>query len=277
MLYPLLFEPIRKEMVWGYESWDISCREREMSVIENGPLAGTAFGDAIRRNPKGMLGEKADEFPLLVKIISARDDLSVQVHPCDGYARKHGFESGKSEMWYVIETPGHLIIGLKDGATKEALLDSPMAWLNELPVKPGDLIDIPAGLVHAMVGGTVVAEIQQNSDVTFRLYDYGRKGLDGKPRELHIEHALAVLDFEGRIPKETRQSVKSPFFGVTKLCVDGKRAETTSPESFSIYTCVQGSCTVDGVKLDNRRSVFVPAGFGAHEIEGSAVLLKTIL
>ena len=277
MLYPILFIPIRKEMVWGYESWDISCRPLEMSIVENGPLAGKTFLEVIGQDPAAILGAKTKEFPLLIKIIVANDDLSIQVHPDDKYAAAHGFESGKSEMWYVLETPGKLIIGIKDGVTREKLKTDPMACLNELAIKPGDMIDILPGLVHAMVGGTAVAEIQQNSDVTFRLYDYGRKGLDGKPRMLHVEHALAVVDFEGKIPKSVCEEVKTPFFSVSKLMVDGEIKESTTPESFTIYTCVEGSCLVDSVNLANRRSVFLPSGIGQHVIEGSAVLLKTTL
>ena len=277
MLYPLLFEPIRKEMVWGYESWDISCRPGEMSIVENGPLAGKTFGEIIRQNPQAYIGTKVKEFPLLIKIIVANDDLSIQVHPDDEYAASFGFESGKSEMWYVLETPGKLIIGLKDDTTPEKLMADPMSCLNELAVKPGDMIDIRAGLVHAIVGGTAVAEIQQNSDVTFRLYDYGRKGFDGKPRELHIEHAIAVADFAGRIPKSVCESVATPFFSVTRLEVNGDVSESTRPETFTIYTNVEGSCMVDSTALTYRRSVFLPAGLGSHIIKGKAVLLKTTL
>ena len=277
MLYPLLFVPIRKDMVWGYESWDISCRPREMSVIENGPLAGKTFLEVIRQDPTAILGSGTREFPLLIKIIVANDDLSIQVHPDDGYAAAHGFESGKSEMWYVLETTGMLIIGIKDGISPEELRNDPMQSLNELAVKPGDMIDILPGLVHAMVGGTAVAEIQQNSDVTFRLYDYGRIGLDGKPRQLHVEHALAVTDFVGRIPKRVCESVTTPFFSVTKLKVDGEITQSTKPESFTVYTCVEGSCAVDTVPLECRRSVFLPSGLGRHSLKGSAMLLKTTL
>ena len=277
MLYPLLFEPIHKKMVWGYESWDISCRPLEMSVVENGPLAGKTFLEVIQQDPIAILGTKTNEFPLLIKIIVANDDLSIQVHPDNDYAATHGFESGKSEMWYVLETPGKLIIGIKDGVTREQLKSYPMKSLNELVVKPGDMIDIKPGLVHAMIGGTAVAEIQQNSDVTFRLYDYGRKGLDGKPRELHIEHALAVTDFAGHIPKKVCSSIETPFFAVSKLEVAGEVLESTSPESFNIYTCVEGSCMIGSVELTNRRSVFVPSGIGSHIINGCAVLLKTTL
>ena len=277
VLYPLLFEPIRKEMVWGYESWDISCRPLEMSIIENGPLSGKTFGDIIQQDPKAYLGTKYNEFPLLIKIIVANDDLSIQVHPDDEYAAAHGFESGKSEMWYILETPGKLIVGLKDDATPGKLRSNPMSCLNVLAVKPGDMIDIKAGLVHALIGGTVVAEIHQNSDVTFRLYDYGRKGFDGKPRELHIDHALAVVDFAGCIPKKVCDSVTTPFFCVSKLEIEGVVSESTIPDSFTIYTCVEGSCVVDDVALTYRRSIFIPAGLGSHIINGSAVLLKTVL
>ena len=277
MLYPLLFEPIRKNMVWGYESWDISCRPHEMSIIENGPLAGKTFDEVISQDPVAILGTKVAEFPLLIKIIVANDDLSIQVHPDDKYAAVHGFESGKSEMWYVLETPGKLIIGLKDGVSPENLTSDPMPCLNELAVKPGDMIDIQPGLVHAMIGGTTVAEIQQNSDVTFRLYDYGRMGFDGKPRELHVEHALAVTDFAGRIPKKVCDSVMTPFFSVTKFLVDGEVSTSTKPDSFTIYTCVEGSCMVDDVELTNRRSIFLPAALGTHVIKGRSVLLKTTM
>ena len=277
MLYPLLFKPIRKEMVWGYESWDISCRPLEMSLVENGPQAGKTFLEVIQQDPIAILGTKTDEFPLLIKIIVANDDLSIQVHPDNEYAAVHGFESGKYEMWYILETPGKLILGLKDYATPKQLVDDPMSALNELVVKPGDMIDLRAGLVHAMIGGTAVAEIQQNSDVTFRLYDYGRKGLDGKPRELHVEHALAVTDFDGRIPKSVCQSVTTPFFSVSELVVDGDALESTHPESFTIYTNVKGSCIVDSEELTYRRSIFVPAGMGKHIIRGNAILLKTTI
>ena len=277
MLYPLLFKPIYKKMVWGYESWDISCRPHEMSIVENGVFAGTPFGEVIRQNPAGVLGTNIKEFPLLVKIIGADDDLSIQVHPDDEYAAANGFECGKNEMWYIIKTSGKLIIGLKDGTTPEQLVQNPMGSLNELAVKPGDIVNIPAGLVHAIVKGTVLAEIQQNSDVTFRLYDYGRAGLDGKPRELHVEHALAVTDFKGRIPKSVCSSVSSPFFSVSKLKVENETQETTTAGTFTIYTCVEGSCTVAGVDLPYPRSVFVPAGMGRHSIVGNALLLKTTI
>jgi len=273
MLYPLLFKSIYKKMVWGSESWDISCRPNEMGVIENGSLAGIPFNEAIAKDPAAFLGSrvsktyKEEGFPLLVKIIDAKDDLSVQVHPDDAYAKANNFEKGKSEMWYVMDAPPgqSLIIGIK--GDKEMLKKDPMSCLNRLPIKKGDIINIPAGLVHALTKDVIVAEIQQNSDVTFRLYDYNRLGLDGKPRELHIEHGLAAID----IPE-------SPLpFTVIKCEIDGELTEKTDPETFTIFTCVDGSCEISGVALGYGRSVFIPAGLGEYTIKGKAILLKSFV
>ena len=279
-LYPLLFHPIHKKMIWGSESWDISCRHNpgEMGIIENGPLAGTAFDEAISADPLALLGTRAYEiykkrgFPLLVKIIAANDDLSVQVHPDDDYAAAHGFESGKSEMWYIIEAPEgqSLIIGLKDDATPEKLRNDPLSCLKRLPIKKGDIINIPAGLVHAITNGVVLAEVQQNSDVTFRLYDYGRLGPDGKPRELHQDHGIAAADFQ-----PVRSSDRLDQFNVAKQEVAGSLTESSDPKSFTIYTCVEGSCTINEVPLTNKRSVFIPATLGPYTITGTAILLKS--
>jgi len=272
MLYPLLFSSIHKKMIWGSESWDVSCRQDEMSVIENGELAGLPFGEAIAKDPAAFLGTrvKADKFPLLVKIIDTNDDLSVQVHPNDTYAAENGLESGKSEMWYVMEAPkgGSLIIGLAEGTTPSQLRDDPMSCLQRIPIKKGDIINIPAGLVHAITKGVKVAEVQQNSDITFRLYDYNRLGLDGKPRELHIEQGLECVDFEAT------QDRPLPFT-VLRQEINGTVTEAGDPETFVILTCVEGSCTVNGVPLSEGRSAFIPAALDSYTIEGACTLLKS--
>ena len=307
MLYPLLFVPIYKEMVWGGkrmsrfgrklpfdntgESWDISCRPNEMGIIENGPLAGMAFDAAMAQDPEAFLGSRVyrsyakEGFPLLVKIIDANDDLSIQVHPDDDYASAHGLERGKSEMWYVMEAPAgqSLIIGLTDDATPDKLRKDPMSCLQKLPIKKGDMIDIPAGLVHAITEGVMVAEIQQNSDITFRLYDYGRTGLDGKPRQLHIEDGIAVSDFDNRHSKAvvTSNTVSNRYFTVTKCEIDGEISEVSDPETFAIFTCVEGSCVLTCAQYERAltipcsRSVFIPAALGSYTIKGKAVLLKS--
>jgi len=278
-LYPLLFKPIIKKMVWGSESWDITCRpfskEAEISVIENGSLAGTAFDKAIELDRIAFLGSRvaveATDFPLLIKIIDAKDDLSVQVHPDDAFAatKTRGLESGKSELWYVLEGES-LIAGLNKDTTAEKLRTQAMDCLNRIPVKRGDIVNIPAGLVHAITAGVKVAEIQQNSDITFRLYDYERLGLDGKPRELHLDDGIAAVDF-------SNPSYAPPQFDVKKLCVDGELFEESDPETFFIYVCVEGSCTVNGVELATERSIFIPAALGQYTIKGKATLLKVLI
>ncbi|MCL2604779.1 MAG: class I mannose-6-phosphate isomerase [Defluviitaleaceae bacterium] len=295
-MYPLLFVPIVKEMIWGRESWDVTCRPNEMSVIENGVYAGMAFDAYMDMDRVGTLGTRLADttrFPLLVKIITAVDTLSVQVHPDDDYARRqseadshmrdsHVRDSGKSEMWYILEPPaeGNLIIGLKDGVDKKRFdniikTESISEHLNYLSVKAGDMVNIPAGLLHALTPGTTLAEIQQNSDTTYRIYDYGRLGADGKPRELHINHAMNVIDFGGRIPKEVTGSVTCPHFSVSKYILEGTRSLTSDPEAFDILINVSGKGSETPLTLrysggetvlPPRRSVFIPAGLGEYDL-----------
>jgi mannose-6-phosphate isomerase len=280
-LYPVLFEPIHKKMIWGGESWDVSCRPDEMSVIENGPYAGTFFDDYLNTDRKKTMGTRLaplTRFPLLVKIITANDALSVQVHPCDDYAgQKGGGDSGKNEMWYIIKPPtdGKLIIGLRGGVTFPLLMESIRSGnaadcLHYLSVKAGDMVNIPAGLVHALTRGAVVAEVQQNSDITYRLYDYGRIGPDGEPRPLHIEDALAVADFEGRIPKEIVQSIRCAHFAVNKLVLDNTLEASSDTEAFTILVCVEGAVTISckggETVIEANRSAFIPAGLGGYAV-----------
>ena len=275
-LYPLMFKPILKKMIWGSESWDVSCRpfssEAEISIVENGYLAGKAFDQIIALDRIAILGSrvaKMPDFPLLIKIIDAKDDLSVQVHPDDAFAAAHNLESGKSEMWYVLEGES-LIAGLCDDATEKKLINEPMRCLKRIPVKRGDIVNIPAGLVHAITAGVKVAEIQQNSDITFRLYDYDRLGLDGKPRELHLEQGIAAVNFDN-------PSYAPPQFDVQKCFVNGKMPEESNPETFTIFVCVEGDCTINDVEVQTERSVFIPAALGKYTIKGEATLLKVLI
>jgi len=291
-LYPIKFHPIFKEMIWGSESWDISCRPLEMGVIANGPNAGQIFEDYINLDREKILGTRLKDvarFPLLVKIIDARDALSIQVHPCDEYAKQSGSaDSGKSEMWCILKPPtdGHLIIGLKPGVTR-AVLETAYKngtvedCLNRLPVKAGDMINIPAGLVHAITPGVVLAEVQQNSDITYRLYDYNRMGPDGKTRPLHVQEALDVSDFDEKIPKTVAadNQIKCPYFTVVKYEITTPLVEVTDTANFCIFTCVEGIAQFDtGEVLNTGDSVFLPAAMGKYVISpkgGRAVLLKS--
>ena len=337
-LYPLKLTPIYKQMPWGGrrlstlygrdlpyektgESWDISCRPHEMGIIENGPAAGLSLAEYIAQDKPGVLGTRLaslDRFPLLVKLIDANDVLSVQVHPDDGFVKNgkgdpraaatgqwHPSDTGKSEMWYILAPPacGHLIIGLKPGITAAALRaalenGTVESCLNHLPVAAGDIINIPPGLVHALTPGAMVAEVQQNSDITYRLYDYNRVGLDGSPRQLHIEEALAVIDFEGKIPKATATgpaikkggcamtyTIANKRFAVVKYELRGKYAEASDLAAFSIFTCVEGEVEIIAAKapathLATGSSVFIPAGMGSYTLRPKnvhCILLKSFV
>ncbi|MCL2455990.1 MAG: class I mannose-6-phosphate isomerase [Defluviitaleaceae bacterium] len=347
-LYPLKFEPIVKKMIWGSESWEISCRPNEMSIIENGEFAGTRFDEFILKNPAAILGEDCAKnsknpaaipgedfkknnsqknffenfsFPLLVKIIDAREILSVQVHPDDAYAaKKRSTDTGKSECWYILKPPtdGFLIVGLKNGVTREILAaayenGTVERCLNRLHVTRGDIVKIPAGLIHALTPGAIIAEIQQNSDITYRLYDFNRTGADGNPRELHVKDALATIDFTRGArfrlrktiaaekttsrectfsrEKKSRATVKHflrekkshatvKHFSLEKKIICATEKFFSDEKKFSIYTAVEGAAFFEtrehSVFLPETRSVFIPAGLGEFTIraqKNSATLL----
>lgn len=305
MLYPLLFTSVQKKMIWGSESWDITCRPNEMGVVENGPDAGKTLAEVIERDKQGLLGTRlanVKRFPLLVKIIDARDNLSIQVHPNDAYAAAHhAGESGKCEMWCIIQPPdeGFIYLGLTDGTTRDSFLHAYEtgaleACFNRLFVRKGDMVNIPAGMVHALTAGAVIAEVQQNADMTYRLYDYNRLGFDGKPRELHVKDSLATADFNGRFPRcavsgltikkgenQLTYAIVNRYFAVIKYELQESLPETANPAAFSIITCVEGNATIVTphmtVALPARRSVFIPAELGAYELRGAGVLLKSFV
>lgn len=220
MLYPLTFHPIFKERVWGNrkietlygkalppevpigESWEISDRPDDVSVIANGPLAGKDLQYIMQHHQKELLGyEGAERFPLLIKILDAQEKLSLQVHPPAAIAPLPKGEP-KTEMWYITAAAAEaeLFVGLKRGVTREEfenkIHDGTVAeCFHRIPVKAGDAMFLPSGRVHAIGAGLVIFEIQQNSDTTYRVFDWNRLGLDGKPRPLHIRESLASIDF----------------------------------------------------------------------------------
>jgi mannose-6-phosphate isomerase len=353
-MYPLMFLPIYKEMVWGGnkmerfgrtlpsdhtgESWDISMRPNDMSVVSDGLHAGQTFYDTV--NTEGgrtsWLGSNFafDYFPLLYKTIDAGDNLSVQVHPddeqaarlesneseanIDGHAEKAvdspgvgkrnlvsrsqfacgQFACGKSEMWYILDAPqnGRLIIGLKPGSDKsdfaEAILQNRVEdFLNYVPVKRGDIVNIPAGTLHAVTKGVMVAEIQQNSDITYRIYDYGRLGLDGMPRQLHVEKSLKVLSTDPVLNTPTpgiTTGQRTYYIANDHFCCIGYDikpgydiAENSDPLKFYVFTCVDGHVTVENagaaVELRATMSVFIPAALGEYRLSGAGYLLKSFV
>jgi len=330
--YPLRFRSILKERVWGGnslatllgreipagmrvgEAWEIVDRPPDTSVVENGPLAGRTLHDICEEHGPDLLGPNVpyhDRFPLILKLLDPHDRLSVQLHPTAAYVERHP-EAGaaKNELWYALHAePGAQIIhGLVEGATIEdlkAALDKGEVepLLRFVPVEAGGFYYMPSGLIHALLPGSVMVEIQQNSDTTFRLYDWGRLGLDGKPRELHVAEAVeaaesfwgdpALGDHEALGPAglpggvERLGGLHSPFFRVEKLRIaPGKACLGLDAQSFTVLVGVGGSLTVacrggDAVsaELGVGDSALVPAGVEALEVEAAdgAALLTTTL
>lgn len=317
--YPLLFKPEMKERVWGGrnleqfglelpdgpigEGWMIGDHPNGTTRVVNGELAGLGLDQIREQYGKDFFGakgfsEKNGRFPLLIKLLDCQDDLSVQVHPNDHYDRLPQGELGKTEMWYILDAkPGAKIIyGLNDGVTREQLaqaiaenriLDS----LREVPVEAGDSFYIPAGTVHALGAGVLVAEIQQNSDSTYRLYDYDRLGLDGKPRELHIEDSLNVIAYEGSgatfmktgltAANEWLTLANSPFFVTEKGKVEQEWPLQTTGASFVIHIICDGTGTIrwaDGeLSVKPGECYLIPATLGDYSLTGSMTVLRSYL
>ena len=303
MLYPFKFNPILTPFVWGGEkiapykgleskeknigeSWELSNVEGLVSVVKEGPLAGKTITELVKTYKGALVGEHVyantgDEFPLLFKFIDALKDLSIQVHPNDALAAvQHPGSKGKTEMWYVIaaEPGAKLYSGLTKAITPEELETraqdgSITDVLACYPVHPGDVFFLPAGRIHAICGGCFIAEIQQTSDLTWRIYDYGRMGLDGKPRQLHLEQAKAATDYTvypnyrtEYTPEENEEVelVSCPYFTTSVYDLTLPYAKDLSEiDSFLTVMCLEGSGTleVDGedVSICQGETVLIPA------------------
>lgn len=289
MLYPFVFKPVFKERVWGGrelerlfakkipagkaigESWEISDRPGDASVIANGPLAGKNLRWLMENHAAEVLGDAKPaaegRFPLLCKILDAREKLSLQVHPpASKAAELHG--EPKTEMWFIADAaPGaSLYVGLKRGVTRaefeQKIADGTVAdCFHRIPVKAGDTMFLPSGRVHAIGDGLVIFEIQQNSDTTYRVFDWNRVGLDGKPRELHVAQSLASIDFNDFEPKlmqahyrpasgfKFRQLVEDPLFTVQELVFENAGTVTLAGQFLRVLALVRGAATItDGGK-----------------------------
>jgi mannose-6-phosphate isomerase len=286
VLYPLTFQPIFKERVWGGreierlygkqlppaapvgESWEISDRPGDSSVIANGPLAGKSLRWLMENHAGELLGDAkpatGNRFPLLCKILDAREKLSLQVHPPANQAAEPGGDP-KTEMWFIADAaPGaELYVGLKRGVTRaifeKKIRDGSVAdCFHRLPVKAGDAMFLPSGRVHAIGAGLVIFEIQQNSDTTYRVFDWNRVGLDGKPRALHVAESLASIDFNdfepGLVEAEfvngpnfkRRHLVQDPLFNVHEMMVETSESILLK-ECLRILTVVKGlAVVIDG-------------------------------
>ncbi|HVW98538.1 MAG TPA: type I phosphomannose isomerase catalytic subunit [Mucilaginibacter sp.] len=284
-LYPLKFKTIYKDKIWGGqkiktylhkdfgqlpncgETWEISGVKSDVSVVANGELEGASLADLLEQFKGELVGEKVyahfgNIFPLLVKFIDANDDLSIQVHPNDELAKKRHNSFGKTEMWYVIEAdPGStLIAGFNRELTEQEYLDKFNSGhltdvLNKEDVSAGDVFFLPAGRVHTIGKGLLIAEIQQTSDITYRIYDFDRVDDKGNKRELHTEEALAAIDYKHYPEYKTRyqpqqnepvELVSCPYFTTNLLdFTTGTERDYSALDSFVIYVCVEGEFTVN--------------------------------
>lgn len=313
MLSPLRFKPIFKEKLWGGEkinsilektnpfptscgeSWEISGVPGDTSVVSEGPHSGQTLSELIKKYQADLVGIKnyehyGNEFPLLIKFIDAKEDLSIQVHPDDELARKRHHCPGKTEMWYIMETdPGaKLIAGFKEKVSQDIYLDhlnknSLTDILNEELVSPGDVFFIPAGRVHTIGKGILLAEIQQTSDITYRIYDFDRADKDGNKRELHTENALGAIDFEvyeqyktfyNSQENKVNSIVKTSLFTTNKVQLNTiKLLDYSERDSFVIYICVQGSLDVitenDSTTLSFGETLLIPACIDQVELKPS--------
>ncbi|MGL5228626.1 MAG: type I phosphomannose isomerase catalytic subunit [Bacteroidales bacterium] len=323
MMYPLKFNPILKSLIWGGdriapfkqietdqknigESWEVSQVKGEVSVISNGELAGQSLSDVIHNYKADLLGKKVyakfgEDFPLLIKFIDAKDNLSIQVHPDDELAKIRHDSFGKTEMWYVMDaTPdAKILCGFTEVITPEQYVqkvndNTIMDVIKSHDAKAGQIFYLPAGRIHAIGAGSFVAEIQQTSNITYRIYDFDRRDAQGNPRELHTELAKDALDYtvldnylsdyETKV-NEVNQVVESPYFTTNVLnLTDAIHINNLSKDSFVIYICMGGSATIvdlNGVKttIHQGETVLVPAILADVEIipNGSCNLMETFI
>lgn len=309
MLYPLKFKPQHIPKIWGSESWQVSCYGQFVSVVSNGSFAGDTLQDLLETYMDELVGESiysiyGNRFPILEKFIDAQDSLSVQVHPDDMTAYDRHRESGKTEMWYVVDAAegATLVLGfaqeLDMDELQQALADHRLNDLLHLvPVQTGDVIFLPPGTVHALNKGIRVAEIQQSSDLTYRIYDYDRLGLDGNMRPLHIQEALEVIDYT--VNEQPKVEYDAPELGAVNLiedvhfttnllCFNQEIGRDYAPlDSFVTYMCVEGEATVYSadcdqppIRIAKGETVLIPACLNDIQLKplsSSVKLLETYI
>ncbi|HEX9115453.1 MAG TPA: type I phosphomannose isomerase catalytic subunit [Anaerolineae bacterium] len=331
-IYPLTFTPALRDYIWGgrrlaelygrelppgkiAESWEISGHPAAPTAADAGYWAGQPLPAILQALGDALVGKRASwalrrqKFPLLVKLLDCHENLSVQVHPDDTYAQAHeGGELGKTEMWYVLHAdPGsQIILGLQPGVTRDQFrqaLDAGQqeldGLLHRIPVAAGQAVAVPAGTIHALLGGVVVTEIQQNSDTTYRVWDWGRVDKDGKPRPLHVDKALDVISWGAAgygvsVPQvqssvggvTQSQLVRNQYFVVEEVILDAGASYlgTCDGATMEIWGCVAGQATVISaddhrVELPSIRYALIPAAMGDFEIaaHGPCTCLRVYL
>lgn len=313
--YPLLFEPILKDRIWGGEklktqfnksivskrtgeSWELSAVEGDVSVVSNGAFKGKSITELLELFPIEILGHAVYErfgkqFPLLFKFLDAREDLSIQVHPNDALAKKRHNSFGKAEMWYIMQADegAEIILGFKENSNEQEYLKNLadknlLSILNQFKVAEGDVFYLASGTVHAIGAGLVIAEIQQTSDITYRLYDFDRKDVNGKTRELHVDLALEAINYQKTETqqiylKEANQSnlvIDTPYFSTNFIPLTQETTVFKEGSSFTVYMCVEGTFeiniegTVSAFKKGD--TVLIPAALMHYSLNGNASILE---
>lgn len=310
----LKLNPVFKDYIWGgtklrddygfksnleklAEGWMLSCHKDGENTILNGEFKNKTLSEVVKENPEflGENGKKFEYFPILIKLIDAKNDLSVQVHPDNEYAMRVEKEYGKTECWYILDCDedAELIYGFNRNLTSDEFRKAVenntfMDAVNKVKVKKGDLFFIEAGTLHAIGKGILLAEIQQNSNTTYRVYDYGRLGADGKPRELHTEKAIDVTictpptrdtNPEGELITGSGYSeqllTKCDLFNVKKITVTNEYSDIADEKSFVSVLVTEGNGTIDDIEIKKGDSLFIPANYGEFRICGNIEAIIT--
>ena len=316
--YPILFQPILKERIWGGnklktvlnksnvtnttgESWEISSVENEVSIILNGIYQDTNLTQLINDFPMETLGTSVfkkfgKEFPLLFKFLDAKQELSIQVHPNDALAKKRHQSFGKTEMWYVIqaEENAKIIVGFKEKSSPEEYLHhlenkTLLKILNEIVVKKGDVFLLESGTIHAIGAGIVIAEIQQTSDITYRVYDWDRRDSHGNARELHTDLALEAINYNTTNTKKeynktlnvSNLAVDCPFFTTKIIPLQGEIIFKTNKQSFTVLMCTDGDFELhynnQTEQYNIGDTILIPAFLTDFKLTGKATILEISL
>ncbi len=310
MTEAIFFEPVFKETIWGGnrlhsvygyaipsdhtgECWAISAHPNGDCKIANGPYQGKTLS-WLWQHHRELFGDlKGDVFPLLIKYIDAHDDLSVQVHPDDDYAGKYERSLGKNECWYVLDCEKHTRMVMGHSASSKAEAEKLIEtedyahFLHFIDIKPGDFYSIPAGTIHAICGGSLIYEVQQSSDITYRVYDYDRTDVNGNRRALHVKQSLDVLKIPGDVPSIMKKEypfsggteiiyLETPDFHVSRIVMDGQ-ADFTNEEPMILLSVIAGDGYLDSTKLQKGMNLMIPSAMKTFRLSGQMQLMKTIV
>ncbi len=317
-IHPLLFEPILKERIWGGtklnsvfdkkiisehtgESWELSSIEGSESVVSNGIYANQTLNELIEKYAEEILGTTVlarfgKQFPLLFKYLDAREALSIQVHPNDEVAQKRHQSFGKTEMWYVVEAQENakIIVGFEPKTTRQklelAIKNSQItSVLTEKTAKKGAVFFIKTGTVHAIGAGILIAEIQQTSDITYRIYDFDRKDANGNFRELQLDLALDAIDFDNKetqvsyetVADKNNEIVDCQYFTTNIICLETNFFVSKTPSSFTVYMCVAGNFEIkynqQNYFYQKGDTILIPATMTHFELVGKATILEIFI